>query len=203
MKNIILIFLLFFISQIGTCQEDLENCFRVDDLSVEDRNYRYPFDKASKIVFASFEDESTKLKSFENNKLNKEGYTSYFQGEIMQIYFDSLRNDKSKYNPELFEEKVELSEAQKDEFTDLIYNFGNNHKDAVIWGANCYRPRNAILFFDENNQLIEFIEICFECNRYKTSSFKVDLNINCGEKLSLLKDLFEQAGIEYGIKKQL
>ena len=103
MNNIISVLFLFFISQIGTCQEDLENCFRVDDLSVEDRNYRYPFDKASKIVFASFEDESTKLKSFENNKLKKEEYTSYFQGEIMQIYFDSLRNDKYKYNPEFFE----------------------------------------------------------------------------------------------------
>ncbi|RRJ91228.1 hypothetical protein EG240_06910 [Paenimyroides tangerinum] len=202
MKNIILIFLLFFISQIGTCQEDLENCFRVDDLSVEDRNYRYPFDKASKILFTSFDDDLKKLDLFEYER--DEEQERYVVGEIMQIYFAFLKKNKSKYNPEMFNEKVELSETQKNEFTDLIYNFGNNHKDALLrWGANCYRPRNAILFFDENNQLFEFIEICFECNRYKKDSFKVDLNINCGEKLSLLKDLFEQAGIEYGIKKQL
>jgi len=195
-------FLLFFISQIGTCQEELENCFRVDDLSVENRNYRYPFDKASKIVFASFDDDLKKLDLFEYER--DEEQERYVVGEIMQIYFAFLKKNKSKYNPEMFNEKVELSETQKNEFTDLIYNFGNNHKDALLrGGANCYRPRNAILFFDENNKLFEFIEICFECNRYKTSSFKVDLNNNCGQKLSLLKDLFEQVGIEYGIKKQL
>ncbi|WP_177766361.1 hypothetical protein [Flavobacterium sp. I3-2] len=203
MNNSFYMFFLFFISQIGTCQENLENCFRVDDLSVEDRNQNYPFDKATKIIFASFEDKSTKLKLFENNKMNKDGYASYFQGEIMQIYFDSLKNNMSKYNPDLFEEKIELSEIQKNELTDLIYNYGNNHEDAVIWGAKCFIPRNAILFFDENNKLFEFIEICFECYQYKTSNYNVDLNNNCGQKLSLLKELFEKSGIEYGIKKQL
>lgn len=203
MKNIICTLFFLIISQIGICQEELENCFRIDNFTIEQRNQKYPYDKAAKIIFASFEDKSTKLKFFENNKLNKNGYISYFQGEIMKIYFDSLRKDKSKYIPELFEEKIELLEIQKNELTDLIYNFGNNHKDAIIWGAKCYMPRNAILFFDKNNQLFEFIEICFECNQYKTSSTKVDLNNNCGQKISLLKDLFEQAGIEYGIKKQL
>lgn len=43
--------------------------------------------KAAKIIFTSFKDKSTKLKLFENNKLNTDGYTSYFKGEIMQIYF--------------------------------------------------------------------------------------------------------------------
>src|SRR5690554_6465945 len=108
MKNIICTLFFLIISQIGICQEELENCFRIDNFTIEQRNQKYPYDKAAKIIFASFEDKSTKLKLFENNKLNKNGYTSYFQGEIMKIYFDSLRKDKSKYIPELFEEKIEL-----------------------------------------------------------------------------------------------
>lgn len=119
----------------------------------------------------------------------------------MQTYFDILKKRPSKYNPDHFEEKAELSENQKNELTDLIYNFENNHKDAVLWAASCYMPRNAVLFFNDNNKLIEFIEICFECNNYRTNSKKMDLNNNCGEKLYLLKEQFSKAGIQYGIVK--
>ena len=88
---------MFFISQIGTCQEELENCFRVDDLSVENRIYRYPFDKVSKIVFASFDDDLKKLDLFEY--VRDEEQERYVVGEIMQIYFVFLKKNKSKYHP--------------------------------------------------------------------------------------------------------
>lgn len=191
------------ISFINTsAQKKLEQCYRINKLSIEKRNQNYPYNKTAKIVFASFEDNSRKLKLFENTKLNKNGMNSFMDGEVMKIYVDSLKKDLSKYNPDLFEEKVELSENQKNELTDLIYNFGNNHKNAVMWAAKCYMPRNAILFFDDNDKLFEFVEICFECNNYRLSTKKFDLNNNCAEKLYLLKDQFAKAGIRYGIEKE-
>ncbi|WCM42749.1 hypothetical protein MG290_03455 [Flavobacterium sp. CBA20B-1] len=119
------------------------------------------------------------------------------------MYFDELKNNFSYYNPADFEEKIDLNEEQKNELTDLIYNFGNNHNNAVMWAAKCYMPRNAILFFDDRNNLFEFIEICFECSRYRTSDDNVDLNNNCAEKLYLLKEQFAKAGIQYGVKKEM
>lgn len=183
----------------ASAQKKLEQCYRTNKIPVEKRNQNYPYNKSTKIVFASFEDNSRKLKLFENTKLNKNGINSFMDGEVMKIYVDSLKKDLSKYNPDLFEEKVELSENQKNELTDLIYNFGNNHKNAVMWAASCYMPRNAILFFDENDKLFEFVEICFECNNYRTNSKKMELNNNCGEKLYLFREQFLKAGIKYGI----
>lgn len=98
-----------------------------------------------------------------------------------------------------FEEKVELSEHQKNELTDLIFNVGNN---IYVSGAKCYKPRNAILFFDDKNKLFEFVEICFECNNYRTSNEKMNLNNNCDEKLYQLKEKFAKVGIKYGIEKE-
>lgn len=184
-----------------SAQKKLEQCYRTNKIPVEKRNQNYPYNKAVKIVFASFQDNSRKLKLFENTKLNKNGINSFMDGEVMKIYVDSLKKDISKFNPDLFEEKVELSENQKNELTDLIYNFGNNHKNAVMWAAKCYMPRNAILFFDDNDKLFEFVEVCFECSRYRTSNDDVDLNNNCAEKLYLLKEQFARAGIKYGIEK--
>ncbi len=177
--------------------QDEEACSKVNDFSVEERNQNYPYNKASRIVFTSFKGNHGKL-SGNKDKIDKKEKDVYMSGQAMREYFDMLKDDFSKYNPNYFEERFDLSEEQKNELTDLIFNFGNNAENAVMWAAACYMPRNAILFFDENDDLFEFIEICFECNRYRTSTDKIDLNNNCGKKLGLLKGLFVKAGIEYG-----
>ncbi|MBA5793227.1 hypothetical protein H1R17_08310 [Flavobacterium sp. xlx-214] len=185
------------ISFISTSAQDEESqCVRVDNFSIEQRNQKYPFNKATKIVFASFKGDESKLPKNKRSKDYDGERALYVEGQIMQIYFDILKKRPSKFNPDHFEEKVELSENQKNELTDLIFNVGNN---IYVSGAKCYMPRNAILFFGDNNKLIEFVEICFECNNYRTSNEKIDLNNNCGEKLYLLKEQFSKAGIQYGI----
>ena len=196
---ITLCLLLSFIN--ASAQDEESQCVRINNFSVEERNQNYPFNKASRIIFVSFKSDENKLPRSKRKKGYDEGTAPYVDGEIMQTYFNNLKKRPSKYNPDHFEEKVKLSENQKNELTDLIYNFGNNHSNAVMWAAKCYMPRNAILFFDDNDKLFEFIEICFECNNYRTSSEKMDLNNNCAEKLYLLKEQFAKAGIKYGIEK--
>lgn len=177
-----LITLCLSISFVNVSAQDEElQCVRVNDFSVEKRNQNYPFNKAKRIVFTSFEEDHRKLLKNKDRVYEKDEIISYMHGEIMQEYFDSLKLDFARYNPDDFEEKVDLNEEQKNEFTDLIFNFGNNHNNAVMWATKCYMPRNAILFFDDRNNLFEFIEICFECSRYRTSDDNVDLNNNCAE----------------------
>lgn len=179
-------------------EEEEPQCVRVNNFSVEERNQNYPFNKAKRIVFASFEEDENKIPKNKRSK-NYDGERAlYAEGQIMKIYFDILKKRPSKYNPDDFEEKVDLNDEQKNELTDLIFNVGNN---IYVSGARCYKPRNTILFFDDKNNLFEFVELCFECNNYRTNSEKMDLNNNCDEKLYLLKEQFAKAGIKYGVEK--
>ncbi|UUV20830.1 hypothetical protein [Paenimyroides aestuarii] len=200
-----------FISFAKTFAQEEARCVRINNFSVEERNQNYPFNKAARIVFASFEEDPKKLSKKQIDKLIKQSLLEldksgkieeFIHGSIIKMYFDELKNNFSYYDADCFEEKVDLNEEQKNEFTDLIFNFGIKAKDLGSIGSGCYTPRNAVLFFDENNQLFGFLEICFQCNGFRKSSKNIDLYDECGEKLYLLKDQFAKAGIQYGVKKK-
>ena len=87
--------------------------------------------------------------------------------------------------------------------TDIFYNYGFRGTTYTISEASCYNPRNAILFLDSRGKAIEFIEICFECSRILESSEKVNVGDLCDQKMDMLKELFKNVGIEYGITKGL
>ena len=196
----ILVTLFLFISFVNaSAQNEESQCVRVNTFSIEQRNQKYPFNKAKRVVFVSFIDNHRKLLKNKNRVYDKDEVIGYIEGKIMQEYFDSLKVDYTRYNADDFEEKVDLNDKQKNELTDLIFNFGTKKKNLTVGGAKCYTPRNAILFFDENNQLFEFLEICFQCNGFRKSTDKINLYDKCGEKLYLLKEQFAKAGIKYGV----
>jgi hypothetical protein len=166
------------------------NCARVKSIPLSQRLKLYPFQNARQIQLVSFK--------------------SSFDTTVGEFYKDSLprMNDTVCYS-KLFEIKT-LDQAQIDTLTDLIYNYGFKFKykpkgKVYFTGSmlQCYHPKNAILFIDRNNKVFEFIEICFECKRTRTSSNNVSLGANCNQKLDLIKDFFKAAGIEYGITKGL
>ena len=160
------------------------DCVRVKSLLFSETLKLYPFNKAKQIQLVSF-------KSSPN-------------------YKDSLprMNDTVCYS-KLFEVKS-LIPSQVDTLTDIIHNYGfkftyKPKRRVYFIGSvsQCYNPRNAILFLDKDNKVFEFIEICFECERTRTSSDRVSLGTNCNQKLLLVKEFFGQAGIEYGIAQEL
>lgn len=164
------------------------DCARVKSISLPDRLNLYPFNKATQIQLVSFKSSYDKV--------------------VSEYYKDSLprMNDTVCYS-KLFEVKT-LTSSQVDTLTDLIYNYGFkfNYKpkrNVYFIGSilQCYNPRNAILFLDKYNNAFEFIEICFECERTRTSSDKVSIGTECNQKLQLIKSFFKDTGIEYGITK--
>ena len=193
---------LLIISFSASAQKEESQCVRIKNFSVEERNQDYPFNKAKRVVFTSFKENHRKLLKNKDRVYEKGEIISYMHGEIMQEYFDSLRVDFTRYNPDDFEEKVDLNDDQKNELTDLIFNFGTKKKNLTVGGAKCYTPRNAILFFNENDELFGFLEICFQCNGFRKSTKEIDLYDRCAEKLYLLKEQFAKAGIKYGIEKE-
>lgn len=94
-----------------------------------------------------------------------------------------------------------ISYLEVDKLTDIFYNYGFRGKIYTMSLAACYSPRNAILFLDNKGKIIEFIEICFECQRVSKSSDKVSLGEMYDQKLNMLFELFKEVGIEYGITK--
>lgn len=162
------------------------DCARMKNIPPDERAYNYPFINARQIQLVSF----------------KSSYDSVWG----QYYKDSLprENDTVVYS-KLFE-IVTLTKSQIDTLTDIIYNYNNksNYKAKgnvyfIGTSMNCYNPRNAILFIDNEQKVFEFIEICFECDKFYTSSDRVSLGIDCNQKLELIKTFFQSIGIEYGI----
>jgi hypothetical protein len=60
-------------------------------------------------------------------------------------------------------------------------------------------PRNAIFFLDKNNIIIAYIEICFECEAIRTSDKELYLGEYCSDKYNLIKSIFKENNINYGV----
>lgn len=61
------------------------------------------------------------------------------------------------------------------------------------WGAKCYNPRHAILFYDKNDKIYGYMEMCFDCNGSESSeNFKTFSGCALG-----LKETLKEFGITY------
>ncbi|MEA5140706.1 hypothetical protein [Arcicella rigui] len=161
-------------------EERNHNCIKKKYTSLTSRLKRYPFNVSSKIQFASFE-----------------GDFYLLDKEIIQQDSFPRINDRMLYS-KLTEVKT-LTYLEVDKLTDIFYNYGFRGSIHVNIETACYNPRNAILFLDNNGEIVDFIEICFECHKARTSSDKISLGDMCDQKLNMLFDLFKKVGIEYSI----
>lgn len=105
-------------------------------------------------------------------------------------------------NTALVRERKILSTAQTDSLTQILYNVGYKGHFFTEVDIKCYNPRNAIVFFDTRGKLAAFIELCFECQKYRVSSQKIRTGDFCVEKYELLREFFSKVGIEYGTKER-
>jgi hypothetical protein len=156
-------------------EERNHGCVKNHNYSFAARLKNYPFNLSSGIQLVSFN---------ENEAIDK----------------DSLprQNDTICYS-RLNEIKT-VTFSQVDKLTDILYNYGFRGNTHIMTIMDCYNPRNAIIFLDKNGKAFEYIEICFECRQTRESSPRISLGELCDQKLNMLKDLFNKAGIEYGIK---
>lgn len=152
---------------------------------VEQRRQKYPFSHAVEV----------RLVSFKPN-------TEDFSKEALPVVNDTV--DYSRMY-----EVIQLSQTQIDSLTNIFYSYGyrggyekprNRYFIGTI--STCYRPRNAILFRNFNRHVFEYVEICFECDKFSKSSSEVDWGVECENKLLLIKDFFKANGVQYGIVKE-
>ena len=100
-------------------------------------------------------------------------------------------------------EKVTLSKRDILALTDVLYNNYLKGEVPPIEPMCSFVPRNAILFFDANKQLKEFVVICFHCSDYEKSNEKVNTGDDCMEKLEKLRRLFIAKGLKFGTNKNI
>jgi hypothetical protein len=184
--------LLVIVSTHGLTQDmEQDRCQRTSNKRTKEILKSFPFNKAKSIKIVSFkivdeeavEYEIPKIdgqvdvsKLFEIKTLNKKN-TSKLLDMLVNINYPPLRDIQVEYS---IEDSTELI------VRDIRVNM-------------CYTPRHAILFENENKQVFSYIEICFECLRYKTEPKNLVIGEFCYEKYTMLEDFFRHAGIVYGI----
>lgn len=162
------------------------DCIKHTTRSFTERLKNYPFNIAAQI----------QLVSFKHNTADDK-----FDG-----YKDSLPRNNDTICYSKLNEIRNLTYTQVDKLTDVLYNYGYRREindTNLIYtdiSLQCYNPRNAILFLDSLGKVFEFIEICFECDKTKESSDKVNLGVSCNQKLGLIKRFFIEIGVDYGTK---
>lgn len=111
-----------------------------------------------------------------------------------------------KLNNSRVKESKTLSASAIDSLTDIMYNVGYTPVKLSFRisdpGASCYNPHNAILFTDAQGTVNQYIELCFECQRYYLSSSKIKNTVYCDQKYELLKTFFLSQGIKYGTERK-
>jgi type VI protein secretion system component Hcp len=168
-------------------EERNHNCIKRINRTFTTRLKNYPFNISSQIQFVSFKEKIDTLK----------------YGDSIIVYKNTLgsslpRNNDSICYSKLFEVR-NLTLPEIDRLTDLFYNYVFSGQTFTISEANCYNPRNAILFLNDKGKAFEYIEICFECQKTEQSSEKISLGDMCDQKMDMLKELFKKVGVIYGI----
>lgn len=182
----------------GSILEQRWDCMLRNNYTVSERLKIFPFSTYKKVGLVSFEPQEPTLDTIADVDGNP-----LLDDNIKQdsIGYFPVKN-KRFYKTKALEIKI-LTGKEIAKLTHILYNIGvksnKSYHDLKNFekGANCYNPRNAILFFDDKGSVPEYIEFCFECKRRKVSSEKVKLNVFCNQKYDIIKAFFISTGIKY------
>ncbi len=133
----------------------------------------YPFNKASQIKIISYNLNSDGMTRVSAETYDKETGITVTNLDY-NIGIELPRNNLDSLSLENVTQIKTLNLSQVEKLSDILYNTCSRLKinySLIIRG--CYLPRNAILFFDENDKVFEYLEICFEC-KTKESFGKIE-----------------------------
>lgn len=209
MRNHILLELFLLNLTNSFCQRKSNvKCGFFGNKTVEQRNATFPFNESKKIVLISYpNEESFMILGEDGNYSTPQNDSLGFSkaGFKIEKEFSFQINDtlpKSVYDATKI---VELNQIEIDEFSNWLINYDyqlvRKNKPVSISLANCYTPRNAVVFLNNDNKVISILEICFECGHYyllpDPNKFGRTLGIDCDEKLDYFKSLFEKKGFTF------
>lgn len=117
-----------------------------------------------------------------------------FKKEINKVVIVSYKGMKSLiyskpsgFKQSDFENRQTLKGGKKNKIIDLVYS----DKVGGLQGV-CYNPRNAIILYNPEDEVIGFIEVCFECITMKSESDIPKMSQLSDEGFTELKAVFEK-----------
>ena len=144
--------------------------------SLQERIAFYPFNKATQVKLVSF------------------GVVPGKDGTFKQYSALPKNNDTIAFKE--FDQTLTLNLAQIDTLSDILFNECERWTISVYNRAACYFPRNAILFFNSNGEVFEYIEICFACTQVDYSSPAVTEAELCDYMYLELERFFMRQGLK-------
>jgi hypothetical protein len=177
-------------------KEYYNDCVFTNKYTIAQRLKRYPFSKAVKILAVSYDGtgEPNAEITINGDTLDAMTHKKYSEHRPHGLHFD---NDTLDY-VSLFEMK-QLTPKQINRLTNIMYNTDNRvPNDYVDPGHSCFNPRNALIFYDKNGKVFDYLEICFECDRIESKSDRIYFNSSCTQGLDLVKKFLIDVGIKYG-----
>lgn len=142
-------------------------------------------------------------KSFPYNTMHAIKVVS-FKGEMIDSLYEERKIPKTAGKVDLqkmFEVKTLDKELTK-KMLDILVNYdavGDGDREVMM----CYEPRNGIVFVDKANNVLGYIEICFECQEFDVEPRTITLGAFCEEKLDAIQGIMIKAGITYGMTRTL
>ena len=173
--------------------------------TVAQRNKLFPFNKAGKILLISYP-EPLLFNDVNTDTLSLKSAEVFLKGHIIN---KRIFKDKKSHNKNYFTlQEAELNEGWKNQLSHILVNYipkKNPGGFYIASFASCYNPRNAILFLDEEDNIICCFEICFECERSVMIPDPDKLNEyadieKCHLRLDELSFIFRKNAITYGIE---
>ncbi|KAA2223798.1 hypothetical protein [Chryseobacterium sediminis] len=158
----------------------------------------FPLGKASKVKIISyntdFRGEFSLIPPPPNKKLDSIQLKEYYDNLKKPI---KLIETISKENFKEIKESKTLNLAETLELSKLLFNTCGKFSSDLRETSMCFFPRNAILFYDEDDKVFDFLEICFECHRMQFFSEKAtEVNGMCSNFYSKLEKYFQNKGLQ-------
>jgi hypothetical protein len=160
---------------------------------------KYPFSKAAKILAVSYDgtaEPNTPIVLVNGDTIDAVTQKKFVKSKNKPhgLYF---KEDTLDYIS-LFEIK-ELTPEQINRLTNILYNTDVKiHNDYAYPAYSCFNPRNALVFFDKDGKVFDYVEVCFECKRTRSKSDKIFLGSACNQSLNFVKKYLIDLGIKYG-----
>lgn len=153
--------------------------------SLKERGSFYPFKKSSKILIVVFDKQTKELDS-----------TDWRFGKAAFKEFKNIKYGLPLLNDTVCFSKLmqvkELAANEIETLTDILYNTCFRWTITEETKAACYLPHNAILFLNNKNKLIGYIEICFSCRQIRYSDKRIERFLECDFAIDALKTYFQK-----------
>jgi hypothetical protein len=156
---------------------------RIRQMKISEIKKSFPYNKTEVIKLVSFKYDYPIVNDSDTAEVEIKAYEP-----------ETPRSNGKIDMTEMFEVKT-LDNAAEEELMRILMNYDHQDTNKV---AFCYEPRNGIVFLDKDEQIIGYIEICFECLRFKTEPSTVTISTLFPDEFAALKSFFRKSGIIYG-----